>query len=96
MASALIDLQSSTSQSAIGSNIAVQAGSTSGALLRDPASANHALNNNFEENEAGEILSLTNSFENSVRNAHTELQNAKKMMTNPNLTDEERAKNDAK
>ncbi|WP_165926548.1 hypothetical protein [Acetobacter fabarum] len=96
VASALIDLQTSTSQSAISSNITVHSGSTSGTLLRDPASANHALNNNFEEDEAGEILSLTNSFENSVRDAYHEPQGIQKMITNKSLTDEERAKNDAK
>ncbi|MFT8731844.1 MAG: hemagglutinin repeat-containing protein [Acetobacter fabarum] len=96
VASALIDLQTSTSQSAISSNITVHSGSTSGTLFRDPASANHALNNNFEEDEAGEILSLTNSFENSARNAYHEPQGIQKMITNKSLTDEERAKNDAK
>jgi filamentous hemagglutinin len=96
VASALIDLHTSISQSAIGSNITVHSGSASGTLLRDPASANHALDNDFEANEAGEILSLTKSFENSARDAYSEPQGIQKMIANKSLTDAERAKNDAK
>ncbi|AQU88615.1 hypothetical protein B0W47_15455 [Komagataeibacter nataicola] len=86
----------SKSFSSIGSNINIDAGSLSGSLSRNPSAANHAISNEFDANQAGEILSLTNSFEKSYRNAYGEAKDIQEMTKNASLTDQEREENDAK
>ncbi|WP_408887384.1 hemagglutinin repeat-containing protein [Komagataeibacter nataicola] len=82
--------------SSIGSNINIDVGSLSGSLSRNPSAANHAISNEFDANQAGEILSLTNSFEKSYRNAYGEAKDIQEMTKNASLTDQEREENDAK
>ncbi|WP_170120505.1 hypothetical protein [Komagataeibacter nataicola] len=77
-------------------NVEINSGSTSGVVSRDPSTANHAISNDFDTNEAGEILSLTNSFEKSVKAAYKESNAVKAMPSNKNLTDQERIENDKK
>ena len=95
-AAPVIGMTSSNSLSSIGSNITINSGSTSGVVSRDPSTANHAISNDFDTNEAGEILSLTNSFEKSVKAAYNESNAVKAMPSNKNLTDQERIENDKK
>ena len=84
------------SLSSIGSNINIDTGSLSGSLSRNPSAANHAISNEFDANQAGEILSLTNSFEESYKNAYKDAKDIQQMEKNVSLTDQEREANDAK
>ncbi|WP_207303530.1 hemagglutinin repeat-containing protein [Komagataeibacter xylinus] len=51
------------SQSAIGSNITVETGATSGTLSRDPSSANQAIANDFDASKESNVLALANEAE---------------------------------
>ncbi|WEQ54263.1 hemagglutinin repeat-containing protein (plasmid) [Komagataeibacter nataicola] len=88
------DINTSTSLSEIGSNITIYANSTSGYLSHDKNTANQALSNDFNASEAGEILSLTQSFEKSAKNAYDESNSIRQMMNNKTITPQERIKND--
>ncbi|AQU87040.1 hypothetical protein B0W47_05595 [Komagataeibacter nataicola] len=90
LAAPVIGMTSSNSLSSIGSNITINSGSTRGVVSRDPSDANHAINNDFDANEEGEIMSLTNSFENSVDTAYKDSKAVKSMKSNKDLTDQER------
>ncbi|WEQ54266.1 hemagglutinin repeat-containing protein (plasmid) [Komagataeibacter nataicola] len=92
----IIGMKTSSSLSSVGSNITINSEATSGVVSLYPAAANHAISNDFDTNEAGEILSLTDSFEKSVKNAYNDANSVKQMSTNKDLTDKDRIENDKK
>ena len=92
----ILDVDTSTSHSAIGQNITVDAGSVSGNLSRDPSTASHALSNGFDAGTAGEILSLTESAVTSAQAAYKESIAVPKLITNKTMPMSEKIKNATK
>ncbi|QIP36459.1 hypothetical protein GWK63_14150 [Komagataeibacter rhaeticus] len=62
-AAAVAGSHETESQSAIGSNITVKAGATSGSLSRDPSTANQAIANDFDASKESNVLALANEAE---------------------------------
>ncbi|WEQ54259.1 hemagglutinin repeat-containing protein (plasmid) [Komagataeibacter nataicola] len=89
----ILDVDTSTSHSAIGQNITVDAGSVSGNLSRDPSTASHALGNGFNAGTAGEILSLTESAVTSAQAAYKDSKSVPKLINNATIPLSEKIKN---